>query len=91
VTYILFAIGLVHVTWFLWGIYKIIDRNFMRKPKDLIKRYDVGGRPQWAVVTGATGDIGEELCKQLAQRGFNIALVGRSKSKLDTRKNQLKK
>ena len=82
-TYFLFAVGMVHVVWFLWGIYKLVDKHCFRKPKDLLKRYAGEGKPTWALITGATGDIGLEFCRQLAQRGFNIAMVGRNRGKLD--------
>jgi 17beta-estradiol 17-dehydrogenase / very-long-chain 3-oxoacyl-CoA reductase len=36
------------------------------------------------VVTGASDGIGKEYAQQLAGRGFNILLVSRTKSKLDT-------
>lgn len=38
--------------------------------------------PYWAVVTGATGDIGKEFSFQLARKGFSIFLVGRNKAAL---------
>ncbi|KZV96279.1 NAD(P)-binding protein [Exidia glandulosa HHB12029] len=41
------------------------------------------GKGAWAVVTGASNGIGREFALQLAQKGFNIALVSRTASKLD--------
>ncbi|MCJ1469591.1 hypothetical protein MMC07_008226 [Pseudocyphellaria aurata] len=38
----------------------------------------------WALVTGASDGIGKEFALQLAQRGFSILLVSRSKAKLDS-------
>lgn len=40
------------------------------------------GNGKWALVTGATGGIGAEMCAQLAQRGWNIVLSGRSEERL---------
>lgn len=78
----------VYLAWML-GIYTFIHstcfvvrmliRNYMRKSLDLPTRY---GKGSWALVTGATGGIGEEYCIQLAKLGFNIVLLGRSKEKL---------
>ena len=39
--------------------------------------------PGWAVVTGASDGIGAAFCEQLAQSGFNIVLISRTKSKLE--------
>ena len=55
-------------------------RNFIRKPLNLEQRY---GKGTWAVVTGATGGIGEAFWRQLAQQNFNIVLVGRNKKLLE--------
>lgn len=38
----------------------------------------------WAVVTGASAGIGEAFVLGLAKRGLNVALLARSKDKLDT-------
>jgi 17beta-estradiol 17-dehydrogenase / very-long-chain 3-oxoacyl-CoA reductase len=43
-----------------------------------------GPKGSWAVVTGASDGIGREFALQLAQKGFNIMLVSRTQSKLDT-------
>ncbi|CAI2376614.1 unnamed protein product [Moneuplotes crassus] len=61
---------------------KCLIRNYLRQPLDLAKRY---GKGPWAVVTGTTGSIGEEYCKQLARQGFNLVLFGRNKYKLDAK------
>ena len=45
---------------------------------------DFGPRSSWAVVTGASDGIGKEFALQLSQRGFNILLVSRTESKLQS-------
>ncbi|POR37437.1 Very-long-chain 3-oxoacyl-CoA reductase [Tolypocladium paradoxum] len=43
----------------------------------------------WAVVTGASDGLGKEYATQLAAKGFNLVLVSRTQSKLDTLANDL--
>jgi len=56
---------------------------FLRPGKNLKK---LGA---WAVVTGSTDGIGKELAKQLAKKGFNIVLVGRTPAKLTAAKQEV--
>lgn len=42
-----------------------------------------GLRGSWALVTGASGGIGRAFCLQLAEMGVNLAMVARSRDKLD--------
>ncbi|KAI1299020.1 hypothetical protein F5Y03DRAFT_366551 [Xylaria venustula] len=48
-----------------------------------------GGKGTWAIVTGASDGLGKEFATQLAAKGFNIFLVSRTQSKLETLKNEL--
>lgn len=48
-----------------------------------------GGRPAWALVTGASDGIGLALARELAQRGFNVVLHGRNQKKLEGRKEKI--
>lgn len=83
-------IDLFYLCSWLFGIYTFayvtvisvsaLHRHFIRKPLDLEQRY---GKGTWAVVTGATGGIGEAFCRQLAGLGFNVVLVGRNKQLLE--------
>lgn len=50
------------------------------------------GKPgTWAVVTGASDGLGKEYALQLAAKGFNLVLVSRTQSKLDTLADDIKK
>ncbi|EFX02511.1 3-ketoacyl-reductase [Grosmannia clavigera kw1407] len=61
---------------------------FILRGTDLRK---YGGKGTWAVVTGASDGLGKEFATQLASKGFNIVLISRTQSKLDTLAEQLQK
>ncbi|MEM8946462.1 MAG: SDR family NAD(P)-dependent oxidoreductase [Planctomycetota bacterium] len=42
-----------------------------------------------AVVTGSTGGIGQELCKLLAQQGWDLVLINRNREKADAQVESL--
>ncbi|KAL5361071.1 very-long-chain 3-oxoacyl-CoA reductase [Aspergillus floccosus] len=48
-----------------------------------------GPKGSWAVVTGASDGLGKEFALQLARAGYNIVLVSRTASKLDTLSDEL--
>ncbi|KAI0868374.1 hypothetical protein GGS24DRAFT_217212 [Hypoxylon argillaceum] len=48
-----------------------------------------GGQGTWAIVTGASDGLGKEFATQLAAKGFNLLLVSRTQSKLETLQNEL--
>jgi len=43
------------------------------------------------LITAATGELGEELCKDLASKGYRLTLTGRNLEKLQRLKNNLEK
>ncbi|KAJ9609392.1 hypothetical protein H2200_005719 [Cladophialophora chaetospira] len=49
-----------------------------------------GAKGTWAVITGASDGIGKEYALQLSRKGFNILLVSRTASKLDSLSSQIK-
>lgn len=51
------------------------------RPLNLKSVYGQG----WAVVTGATDGIGFGFCQELASQGYNICLISRSQSKLNSK------
>ncbi|GLA08589.1 hypothetical protein AnigIFM60653_010383 [Aspergillus niger] len=48
-----------------------------------------GPKGSWAVVTGASDGLGKEFALQLARADFNILLVSRTASKLDTLSSEI--
>lgn len=51
----------------------------------------VASRSSYALITGASSGIGAELCRQLAEKNFNLILVARSKDKLDALRNEIRR
>lgn len=62
-----------------------IFHTCLRSEKDLITSYG-----PWALVTGATDGIGKALAHQLAQKGLNLVLVGRSPEKLEAVRGEIR-
>ena len=78
---------MVHVLYFIYGIVRFFRRHCFLKPLDLAERY---GKGSWALVTGASDGIGKEYCLQLAQKGFNVCLVSRTREKLEAVEKEIK-
>jgi len=57
---------------------KVLYCNFVKQPTD---PKSLGA---WAIITGCTSGIGLEFATSLAEKGMNLVLVSRSKSKLET-------
>ena len=86
-TTLFFCVGMIHVIYFIWGIVCFIRKNCFMRKLDLQARYGPG---TWALVTGASDGIGAEFCVQLAREGFNICLVSRTRSKLESVEKKVK-
>ena len=64
-------------------------RHYLRGTYDIYKRYNKGD--SWVVVTGGSDGIGLEICHQMAARGFNVCIVGRTQSKIEEKLRELEK
>ncbi|KAH7143802.1 hypothetical protein EDB81DRAFT_652394 [Dactylonectria macrodidyma] len=70
------------------GIGRFFLDVFVRRGTNL---HSYGKPGTWAVVTGASDGLGKEYALQLAAKGFNIILVSRTQSKLDTLAEEIEK
>jgi 17beta-estradiol 17-dehydrogenase / very-long-chain 3-oxoacyl-CoA reductase len=79
--FLLLGLGLLVLFKISLSFLSLIWRRLLR-PATNLEKY--GAKyPAWAVVTGASDGIGKAYCIELAKRGFNVALISRTKSKLD--------
>ncbi|KAM8834894.1 hydroxysteroid (20-beta) dehydrogenase 2 [Synchiropus picturatus] len=62
----------------LWSCFNCFKQYFLSE----IWRTDVRKFGRWAVITGSTSGIGKAYALELAKRGLDIVLVGRSEQKL---------
>ncbi|KAH6774381.1 beta-ketoacyl reductase 1 [Perilla frutescens var. hirtella] len=74
---LLFSLGSFSLLKLSFSILKWAYVNFLRPGKNL-KKYG-----SWAVITGPTDGIGKAFAFQLAKKGLNLVLVGRSPNKLE--------
>jgi 17beta-estradiol 17-dehydrogenase / very-long-chain 3-oxoacyl-CoA reductase len=68
------------------GIYVIIYPYMMASPLDLHK---LAGNAKWAAITGSTDGIGKQYAIELGKMGFNLILISRTKSKLESVKEEI--
>ncbi|CAF9908539.1 MAG: hypothetical protein GOMPHAMPRED_006190 [Gomphillus americanus] len=78
------TIGVTFLSYKLFSFVRLLLSLFVLPGKSL-KSFAANSNPRnsWAVVTGATDGIGLEFVNQLANTGYNIVVVSRTKSKLD--------
>ncbi|KAI8890989.1 NAD(P)-binding protein [Backusella circina FSU 941] len=76
------AIGAVFLGYKFLGLLKALYDSFVASGIPL-KKFGAGSGA-WAVITGATDGIGKEFALQLAKKKFNVLLISRTASKLDS-------
>lgn len=79
--YACLAIGLYRLTTWTLSYGALVLQAFVLPPVSMAKYGPKKGA--WAVVTGASDGLGKEFSQQLAQKGFNVVLVSRTKAKLE--------
>lgn len=82
------AIGMLWSIRFTIKLLKGLSYFFLKSGGNLAKRYGVGS---WVVVTGSTDGLGKEFARQFAKLKFNIVLISRTQTKLDTVADEISK
>ncbi|KAK9776741.1 hypothetical protein AB5N19_10620 [Seiridium cardinale] len=80
------GIGALYVGSHVLGYLRFVLSVFVLSGTNLRK---YGKKGTWAVVTGASDGLGKEFATQLASKGFNLVLVSRTQSKLQTLAQEL--
>lgn len=83
----IFGYGVLRCTTFLLRFSSLIFDLFILCPVNY-KKYGAK-KGTYCVVTGASDGIGKEYAKQMASRGFNVVLISRTLSKLETLKTEI--
>ncbi|KAH7909779.1 NAD(P)-binding protein [Hygrophoropsis aurantiaca] len=78
----LLFIGGITLTRFVLKTLTVISQTFVFSGRNL-KKFGAN-KGSWAVVTGASDGIGREFAIQLAKAGFNVMLVARNKTMLES-------
>ena len=71
-------VAYVVLAFWAYRVLCFIFTHFLKPTQNLKKKYG-----SWAVVTGATDGIGLALANEFAKNGLNVALLSRTKEKLD--------
>ncbi|KAK6429988.1 hypothetical protein LTR95_013862 [Oleoguttula sp. CCFEE 5521] len=74
-------IGVLFISLKIFSFWRMIASLFFIPGQKLST---FGPKGSWALVTGASDGLGKEYALQLAAKGFNVLLVSRTQSKLDT-------
>ncbi|KAK4460880.1 hypothetical protein QBC42DRAFT_271332 [Cladorrhinum samala] len=85
--YTLAALGALSLLKGVGAFARLLLNSFILSGYNLRK---YGKKGTWAVVTGASDGLGKEFASQLAAKGFNLVLVSRTKSKLETLSRELR-
>ncbi|KAI6830763.1 Very-long-chain 3-oxoacyl-CoA [Hortaea werneckii] len=88
VTAVFAFIGVLWLSLKIFSFWRLVASLFVLPGTSLSK---FGKKGTWALVTGASDGIGKEYALQLAQKGYNILLVSRTQSKLDSLSTEIQR
>lgn len=80
-------VGAVALGVVLFKVLSFVKTNYLTS-LNMKRRYGKAG--DWAVVTGASEGIGHAMAIDLGRRGFNVCVIARTQSKLDSVVEELK-
>ncbi|KAK6383639.1 uncharacterized protein PV06_01071 [Exophiala oligosperma] len=83
----LIGVGAITIASIAFTTFRVLLSTFVLPGKSLSK---YGPKGSWAVVTGSSDGIGREYALQLAKKGFNLILVSRTASKLESLASEIK-
>ena len=72
------AVGALKLTQTALKMLAFTYRHTLKGVPNLMKKYADPSKKPWAVVTGGSDGIGEQFCRDLAARGFNICIIARN-------------
>lgn len=78
---ILSTVGTVSIFVALFKLLSFVKLNYFTSC-DMLRKYGKAGK--WAVVTGASEGIGHAMALDLGRRGFNVCVIARTQTKLDS-------
>ena len=83
-----FTVGFIKIARLSMGALAFIYRHTLKRQANFIAKYYL--TDTWAVVTGGSDGIGEQICRDLGRQGFNICIIARNKSKIDLKLADIK-
>ena len=76
--YLILFVAIFQLIIFLFSFLRFIFQHFIVWEANLLKRY---GKNSYVIITGGSSGQGKQLALKMAERGFNIFLIGSKRSK----------
>ena len=72
--------GVLQISTWLFKFISFAYRHTLKGHKNFKNLYNQGD--SWAVISGGSDGIGEQFCRDLAAKGFNICIIARNEQKI---------